>query len=115
MPKKGHGRNNNGSFNRERKDRIRAELMVRDGWFCWICGMEFIPFFDYLVMSYERSQTPTNRQGSIPDNYPTLDHILERREGGSNRTVNLKLACPDCNNKRSNDSNSLYHRKSGKH
>jgi len=58
----------------------RRVLLKRDGPICWLCLKELKP------------------------SEITLDHVIPRKSGGSNKTENLRLACLDCNGKRANKS-----------
>lgn len=69
------------------KDRAvkRQELVARDGGQCFYCDKD-------LVM-------PVGA-GHQNHNAATLDHIIPRSKGGSNRLTNLVLACQSCNDLR---------------
>lgn len=54
----------------------------RDGWFCWWCG---------IPLAMDESDT---RQAA------TLDHLVVRSAGGSNRFDNQVIACLLCNQDR---------------
>ena len=54
-----------------RRNRIQV---LNEETFCWVCG-------------------------EIPSD-PTVDHVVRRSEGGSNRRENLRLACRRCNSSR---------------
>ncbi len=60
-------------------------LRHRDGDRCFWCGTGF-------VMGWTG---PT-----LPDDAPTIDHVIPRSKGGTNDLDNLLLACNKCNNKR---------------
>lgn len=64
---------------------LRERVWVRDGGLCQLCGdpVPNLPRYDGA--------------GKIPDEYPTLDHILPRSRGGSNDYENLQLAHWKCN------------------
>jgi 5-methylcytosine-specific restriction endonuclease McrA len=65
----------------------RSILLKRDGPICQICGGAF-----------------------TPDDPPTLDHVVERKNGGSNRLDNYRLAHRKCNDHRSNKPGALTER-----
>lgn len=54
----------------------------RDGWYCWWCG---------IPIAMDESDT---RQAA------TLDHLITRAVGGSNRFENQVIACSPCNQDR---------------
>lgn len=62
--------------------RIRT-LLRRDGYHCWLCGQRFAI-------------------GANPNHpmAPSLDHVLERRNGGWDSHDNLRLAHRICNSQR---------------
>jgi len=53
---------------------VRAFVLARDGYFCWVCG--------------HRANT--------------VDHILPRSKGGSDLPTNLAACCAHCNYSRKN-------------
>lgn len=69
----------------EKKRRLYAALLLRDGCLCHYCEVEMIP-------------TEFNRQPLA--NTMTLDHVIPACYGGSNAQTNLVLACYKCNNER---------------
>lgn len=72
--------------------RKRKSLLRRDGNICWICGESFdldeVTGIDIHDSSHPRAMT--------------LDHIITRKDGGTNKLDNLKLAHRSCNGNRSN-------------
>jgi 5-methylcytosine-specific restriction endonuclease McrA len=62
------------------KQRIKRALVRRDGRRCWICGGDIN--MDLMA--------PDGKAASI-------DHKVRRRDGGSNRLENLRLAHAWCN------------------
>lgn len=75
-----------------RRRAARAFLRKRDGEACWLCGERMLFQED-------------NLSGYIPAHDPrdaTIDHVVERCNGGSNAYENLRLAHRECNNMRSN-------------
>jgi len=65
------------------KRRLKRALVRRDGTTCWICHGN-------INMSLE----PGEAQAA------TIDHVIRRRDGGSNRLENLRLAHNSCNGAR---------------
>ena len=65
-----------------------AQLRKRDGDVCWLCG-EPIDF-----------SLPRPADARLDPGAPTLDHVIPRWKGGSNKVSNLKLAHFACNNRR---------------
>jgi hypothetical protein len=63
-----------------------AQLVARDGDRCWYCG--------YALTEGDRACT--------------IDHVLPRSEGGSNRLENLRLACSYCNGRRARFPEGVY-------
>lgn len=62
---------------------LRKQLIERDGLNCWLCGQILIE--------------------NLPETNPfriSIDHVLDKALGGSNKIENLKLAHSDCNGKR---------------
>lgn len=66
--------------------RVFARILIRDGDLCAICRQ---------TLNFEH-QDPHFLA-------PTLDHIIPRSKGGSNRLENLQLAHKSCNERRGND------------
>lgn len=64
-------------MSRKSKNQIRQKLVKRDGPVCRICGKMW-------------PSTP-------PKTEATIDHIVPRALGGSDRLDNLQLACKSCN------------------
>jgi 5-methylcytosine-specific restriction endonuclease McrA len=63
--------------------KIRADLVIRDGEDCWLCGQRLD--FD----------APPN------DNYyPSIDHVICRARGGTDEMSNLRLAHRVCNSRK---------------
>lgn len=71
----------------------RAQLRERDGDDCCMCGRE---------MLFEKRMAP------VPENYATLDHIVLRRDGGTNDIDNLRLVCQRCNWERDGQRNPTF-------
>lgn len=58
-------------------------LLKRDGHYCWLCGKKFL-------------------LGANPSHpaAPSIDHVIEKRNGGWDALENLKLAHRSCNSAR---------------
>jgi 5-methylcytosine-specific restriction endonuclease McrA len=69
----------------------RRRVYARDGWRCVWCECEL---------------TSPRKDGPFPDadRCASLDHVLSRDRGGSNRTSNLVTACLTCNSLRADRS-----------
>jgi 5-methylcytosine-specific restriction endonuclease McrA len=65
-------------------------LRERDGNFCCWCRR--------ILRKAEES--PPVSEMPLPDDYPTLEHLIKRCHGGKHRPYNLKLSCPSCNQHR---------------
>lgn len=63
------------------------QKLLQDRPYCWWCGEDF-------------TVSPTNNWRSWPNNFPTIEHLLPRSEGGTEDYDNLVLACFRCNNTR---------------
>lgn len=74
----------------KKKNKV-LRLIKRDGWKCHWCEGE-LSFNGYLS---------NNPDGPWP-RFPTIDHIIEKSDGGSNQDINCVLSCQPCNNGRSN-------------
>jgi hypothetical protein len=70
----------------EQRREYHALVRERDGDACWICG----------------AVVPKGGRPACDPRRPTLDHVIERRHGGSNEPENLRLAHFGCNNARTN-------------
>jgi len=70
---------------KEREHRKRVEIYNKTGGRCYFCGreLEINPLY------------PT-------DNEMTIDHLIPRSKGGSNKYANKVPACKYCNNLKSN-------------
>lgn len=64
----------------------RLRIYDRDRWCCVWCGQKV-------------ATGPGIRDGQ-PGRLATLDHLVPRSEGGSNRPANLVTACLECNSER---------------
>ena len=71
------------------RNRLR-HIIRRDGNNCWLCGEPMLPISDECFRP----------GGSIPDRAPTVDHVVERRNGGTSHLSNLRAAHRACNNER---------------
>jgi len=74
---------------KERKDKIKKELIIRDGLECCYCKKELT--FDSM----------------------TLDHIVPGSKRGAFNTTNLTVACEFCNHSRGNQNFFTYIKKFG--
>ncbi len=68
-----------------RPSRSDMEIFERDGWRCYICGVE----------------TPRGLMGTYRAYSPTQDHIMPRCLGGPHSYQNLRCACWPCNSNKS--------------
>lgn len=68
--------------------RVIDRLVTCNGGRCWWCGVA-------LDLSPEATTAKP-----IPSNMATVDHVVTRRAGGSNRLLNLVAACYCCNARR---------------
>lgn len=64
-----------------------SQIYDRDGTDCWYCDTELLPL-----------EKITKTAGDIPDNYPTIEHVIPRVIGGGDKLANLRVSCPECNN-----------------
>jgi hypothetical protein len=64
---------------------IVEKLAARDGWRCHLCGERIVA----------NTCSPNPR-------CPTIDHVVPKSKGGSDRLENLKLAHKECNQRRGN-------------
>ena len=67
------------------KAALVKSLAKRDGWICWLCETSI-----------------DQRLPAEHDESATLDHVIPRSKGGSNKQTNLKLAHRVCNGMRGN-------------
>lgn len=72
---------------------LRAELRLRDGDDCWICGR---------VMDFTDAALATNHDDAV-----SLEHVTEFRSGGGWVLENLRLTHRACNQLRSNSANNV--------
>ena len=71
-----------GHMNQQLRAKMRKRLLKRDGYKCHWCNNR---------MTFKRVNDPT---------FCTIDHVIPRSKGGSNKLRNLVLACKWCNNTR---------------
>ena len=64
------------------------KVFERDGWRCQICGKD----------------TPRGRRGTRYRNAPELDHRVPLGSGGEHSYANTQCACRECNQAKSNNS-----------
>ena len=74
-------------INSKKKISFISQIYDRDGRGCWYCTVELLPL-DQIVKT----------GGDIPDNYPTIEHVIPRVIGGGDKLANLRVSCPECNN-----------------
>lgn len=65
----------------ERRYFNERRILVRDGWKCYICGID----------------TPAELRGTYEDNAPELDHVVPLSRGGPHRKDNVRCCCRHCN------------------
>lgn len=66
----------------ERRKKLRLEVFRRDGYRCFYCGFH--------------ADTEADKKAL------TLDHIIPRSKGGSDKRKNLVTACQPCNQRKGN-------------
>jgi 5-methylcytosine-specific restriction endonuclease McrA len=64
---------------------LREQVLLRDGPWCHWCG---------------RITSEARVRGNEDPNSMTLDHLLRRRDGGSDDICNLVISCWGCNHGR---------------
>lgn len=74
-----------------KKLRLLRLIYARDGRRCWWCGRILLPLDGLPAVS-----------GRPPSDYPTLDHLQPQSKGGKWTVDNLVASCPECNNRRGN-------------
>lgn len=69
------------------------------GWACLYCGIELIDICsdDDVLLDVHGKRYANPDSGK---RLPTIDHLLPRAMGGSNRPENLGLACQPCNSRK---------------
>lgn len=80
---------------RSRKLNWIRSLYIRDGRQCVYCGKPMMSISDLEKFDYEAGKR-------LPADFPTLDHVTPRSEGGRTVLDNLVVACATCNNKKGN-------------
>lgn len=63
-------------------NRMRKNVLERDGWRCMYCGVDLI-------------------ESTGHKNSATADHIIAKENGGEDRLDNLVAACLECNGRKS--------------
>lgn len=68
---------------------------------CGYCGIEMIPVKEAFEKTL-RSSGPfrayyTKEQRRLPDDIPTVDHVVPRSKGGTSRMKNYVICCRRCN------------------
>lgn len=66
--------------------RIKA-IYARDGALCHYCGRPLAAL----------DEIPDLIGGPLPDDFPTLDHVVPRSKGGGHALRNLVVSCFPCN------------------
>lgn len=81
--KRGHGSNYQRAkmFGVKRKKFGERAILKRDGWRCYICGVD----------------TPEELRGTFEDNAPEIDHVVPMSKGGSHTPDNVRCCCRRCN------------------
>ncbi len=64
-----------------------SQIYDRDGTQCWYCEIELLAL-----------EHITKNAREIPENYPTIEHVIPRVIGGGDKLTNLRVSCPECNN-----------------
>lgn len=77
-----------------KRSRRILSLKRRDGKLCWLCNKPMSFRFE-------------NRINEKP-NAATIDHVIAKKDGGSNKLTNLKLAHRECNNNRHNSKGKIF-------
>jgi HNH endonuclease len=80
---------------RSRKLKWIRALYIRDGRLCVYCGREMMTLPGVEAWEHE----PGIR---LPGDFPTLDHIVPKSQGGRTVLDNLVIACATCNGKKGN-------------
>lgn len=79
------------ALSHKRRRALLEKIVERDGLGCWYCGRTLLD---------PRTEAGKYPLGKLPDNYPTIDHVIPRVLGGTNSVSNLKASCPQCNNQK---------------
>lgn len=74
-----------------RQTGLRASIFYRERGRCYWCGVELF----LITEGTDVTKIPLSKRA-------TLDHVMPRSRGGSNKKNNLVTACHDCNNNRQN-------------
>lgn len=96
-------------FKLTRWNRKRLRVFVTYGVDCYYCGL---PGSYFAVERHENDRGSgwhLNLYGEIPNGsgrrMMTIDHVIPKSKGGSNKINNLRPACYKCNTKKSNNMN----------
>lgn len=81
-------------------ERMVANLINRDGPECHYCGLTWEQRKEPRV-----NYNPNTQKYKYTFNLDTVEHVVPRSKGGSNKLRNLVLACAFCNSKMGNDMN----------
>lgn len=68
---------------------VRAYVYARDALTCQECGAGPLPRYGDLI---DGPHGPV-----VTRRYATLDHVIERRDGGCHHAHNLRVLCQTCN------------------
>ena len=71
----------------KKKLSLISQIYDRDGTKCWYCQKQLLE-----LEQIEKSGT------GIPDDYPTIEHVIPAVIGGGDALANLRASCAPCNN-----------------
>lgn len=96
--------------------KFKKKLLARgDAWCCSYCGIVFVPdgisigqkpyYTDEaepntVVLSADGNKRSAFKLADGYCNRPTIDHVIPRKQGGSNALENLVFSCAACNTKK---------------
>ena len=101
MPVRGRTAGNKGQGSKWIRRATRLRIYARDGCRCVWCGRDVRPGIPGQAGSIVQV-------GSTIFAVATLDHVVPREHGGSNKPHNLITACMQCNRERGSDSALLF-------
>jgi 5-methylcytosine-specific restriction endonuclease McrA len=78
--------------------RLRAFVYQRDSFTCQWCGVAGISIPSYSGMENVKTVLKSKQGWDI---WLVIDHIVSRRNGGSNHPTNLQTLCDPCNSAKS--------------
>jgi 5-methylcytosine-specific restriction endonuclease McrA len=77
---------------------LRAYVYHRDGFMCTICGAKALPMpVDPAAYDGFETLSTDRRINQYWNALLVIDHIISRRNGGSNHPSNLQTLCDPCN------------------